>query len=264
MGYFRGIDWVIHLAALADIVPSIQDPELYFHSNVTATLNVVSLCRTHNIKRLIYAASSSCYGLANVFPTPEGASLNPEYPYALTKLMGEQLIMHWEKVYGIPSLSLRFFNVYGVRSRTSGAYGAMFGVFLAQKLAGKPFTVVGDGSQKRDFTYVTDVAGAVVSACCSDKSGSVYNVGSGSCVSVLEIVEKLGGDLTFIPKRPGEPNVTFADTSLIQKDLGWRPKVSLDTGVDNVLRDIQYWREAKVWSPEEIELATKDWFKFLA
>ena len=261
---FEGIDWVIHLAALADIVPSIQDPELYFHSNVTATLNVLSLCRANDIKRLIYAASSSCYGLADVFPTPEGASLNPEYPYALTKLMGEQLIMHWEKVYGIPSLSLRFFNVYGVRSRTSGAYGAMFGVFLAQKLAGKPFTVVGDGSQKRDFTYVTDVADAVVSACYSDKSGSIYNVGSGSCVSVLEIVQKLGGDLTFIPKRPGEPNVTFADTSLIQKDLGWRPKVSLDTGVDNVLRDIQYWDEAKVWSPKEIELATKDWFKFLA
>jgi UDP-glucose 4-epimerase len=263
-GVFEGIDWVIHLAALADIVPSIQDPELYFHSNVTATLNVLSLCRAHNIKRLIYAASSSCYGLADVFPTPEGASLNPEYPYALTKLMGEQLIMHWEKVYGIPSLSLRFFNVYGIRSRTSGAYGAMFGVFLAQKLAGKPFTVVGDGSQKRDFTYVTDVADAVVSACSSDKSGLAYNVGSGSCVSVLEIVQKLGGDSTFIPKRPGEPNVTFADTSLIQKDLGWRPKVSLDTGVNNVLRDIQYWSKAKVWSPEEIELATKDWFKFLA
>ena len=104
----------------------------------------------------------------------------------------------------------------------------------------------------------------MISACFSDKSRSAYNVGSGSCISVLEIVKKLGGDLTFIPKRQGEPNVTFPDTSLIQKDLGWRPKVSLDKGVDNVLRDIQYWSEAKVWSSKEIELATKDWFKFLA
>jgi UDP-glucose 4-epimerase len=221
------------------------------------------LCHSNNIKRLVYSASSSCYGLADIYPTPETAALRPEYPYALTKLMGEQLVMHWQKVYSVPALSLRFFNVYGTRSRTSGTYGAMFGVFLAQKLAGKPFTVVGDGSQKRDFTYVTDVAAAVLAACLSDKSGLSYNVGSGTPVPVLDVAHKLGGEVVFIPKRPGEPDITFADVTEIKNDLNWRAEVSIDQGISNVLDAIEYWREAVVWTPEKIAVATKDWFKFL-
>ncbi|WP_000646248.1 SDR family oxidoreductase, partial [Leptospira interrogans] len=222
---FQSIDYVFHLAALADIVPSIQNPEGYFQSNVTGTLNVLQASRHYGVKRFVYAASSSCYGIPELYPTPETSPILPQYPYALTKRMGEELVMHWAQVYKFPALSLRFFNVYGPRSRTSGTYGAVFGVFLAQKLAGKPFTVVGDGKQTRDFTYVQDVAEAVFAAAQSDKVGEIYNVGSGATISVNRIVELLKGEVTYIPKRPGEPDSTFADIAKIKKDLKWSPKI---------------------------------------
>lgn len=214
---FQSVDYVFHLAALADIVPSIQNPEGYFQSNVTGTLNVLQASRHYGVKRFVYAASSSCYGIPELYPTPETSPILPQYPYALTKRMGEELVMHWAQVYKFPALSLRFFNVYGPRSRTSGTYGAVFGVFLAQKLAGKPFTVVGDGKQTRDFTYVQDVAEAVFAAAQSDKVGEIYNVGSGATISVNRIVELLKGEVTYIPKRPGEPDSTFADIAKIKK-----------------------------------------------
>lgn len=259
----EGARYVIHLAALADIVPSIQNPESYFASNVTGTLNVLKAAQKGRISKFIYAASSSCYGMASSFPTIESDPIMPEYPYALTKRMGEELVMHWHQVYDLPCISLRFFNVYGTRSRTSGTYGAMFGVFLAQKLAAKPFTVVGDGQQTRDFTYVTDVADAVVAATLSDVQGEVFNVGSGKTVSVNRITELLGGEKVYIPKRPGEPDITFADITRIQNFLGWSPKISIEDGVGLVLKNIDYWRDAVVWTPESIGSATEDWFKYL-
>ncbi|AKH77658.1 SDR family oxidoreductase [Leptospira interrogans] len=260
---FQSVDYVFHLAALADIVPSIQNPEGYFQSNVTGTLNVLQASRHYGVKRLVYAASSSCYGIPELYPTPETSPILPQYPYALTKRMGEELVMHWAQVYKFPALSLRFFNVYGPRSRTSGTYGAVFGVFLAQKLAGKPFTVVGDGKQTRDFTYVRDVVEAVFAAAQSDKVGEIYNVGSGATISVNRIVELLKGEVTYIPKRPGEPDSTFADIAKIKKDLKWSPKISIETGIGELLKNIDYWREAPVWTPDKIEKATSDWFKYL-
>ncbi len=260
---FQSVDYVFHLAALADIVPSIQNPEGYFQSNVTGTLNVLQASRHYGVKRFVYAASSSCYGIPELYPTPETSPILPQYPYALTKRMGEELVMHWAQVYKFPALSLRFFNVYGPRSRTSGTYGAVFGVFLAQKLAGKPFTVVGDGKQTRDFTYVQDVAEAVFAAAQSDKVGEIYNVGSGATISVNRIVELLKGEVTYIPKRPGEPDSTFADIAKIKKDLKWSPKISIETGIGELLKNIDYWREAPVWTPDKIEKATSDWFKYL-
>ncbi|MQF67768.1 NAD-dependent epimerase/dehydratase family protein, partial [SAR202 cluster bacterium AD-802-F09_MRT_200m] len=143
-GIFSGVRWVFHLAGLADIVPSITDPLKYHRANVDGTVAVLEAARGAQASRFIYAASSSCYGLPDQFPTPETAPLQPMYPYALTKYIGEQCVMHWEKVYSMPCVSLRLFNVYGPRTRTSGTYGAVFGVFLAQKLANKPFTIVGD------------------------------------------------------------------------------------------------------------------------
>ncbi|MGQ2851418.1 SDR family oxidoreductase, partial [Leptospira interrogans] len=238
---FQSVDYVFHLAALADIVPSIQNPEGYFQSNVTGTLNVLQASRHYNVKRFVYAASSSCYGIPELYPTPETSPILPQYPYALTKRMGEELVMHWAQVYKFPALSLRFFNVYGPRSRTSGTYGAVFGVFLAQKLAGKPFTVVGDGKQTRDFTYVRDVVEAVFAAAQSDKVGEIYNVGSGATISVNRIVELLKGEVTYIPKRPGEPDSTFADIAKIKKDLKWFPKISIETGIGELLKNIDYW-----------------------
>jgi UDP-glucose 4-epimerase len=260
---FTGKDWVFHIAALADIVPSIQHPKQYFEANVQGTFHVLSAAEKAGIKRLVYSASSSCYGIPDLYPTPETTEIKPQYPYALTKRMGEELVLHWGLIYKLPVISLRFFNVYGPRSRTSGTYGAVLGVFLAQKLAGKPFTIVGDGTQTRDFTFVTDIADAIVTAAKSDKSLEVYNVGSGKTVSVNRLVELLEGEKVFIPKRPGEPDVTFADISKIQKELSWQPKVSIEDGVKEILKNIEYWRNAPVWTPDSINEATKDWFKFL-
>lgn len=260
---FDGSDWVFHLAALADIVPSIQSPIDYFNANVTGTLNVLEAAKHSNVKKLIYSASSSCYGIPSIYPTPESADITPVYPYALTKRLGEEIVLHWERVYRIPSISLRFFNVYGPRSRTSGTYGAVFGVFLAQKLAGVPYTVVGDGTQTRDFTYVSDIVDALLAAANSNKSGKIYNVGSGATISVNRLVELLQGPCVHIPKRPGEPDCTFADISLIKKDLNWAPKVTIEDGIDKILKEIEYWAAAPIWGPESIELATKDWFKYL-
>ena len=172
----------------------------------------------NNIKRFIYSASSSCYGIPKTYPTDETAKLDPQYPYALTKKLGEDLVLHFSKVYNLNATSLRFFNVYGPRSRTSGAYGAVFGVFLAQKLFNKPFTVVGDGKQKRDFTYVSDVVEAIYEISKSKKlSNQVFNVGSGNTISINKITKLLGGKKINIPKRPGEPNITFADIKKLKK-----------------------------------------------
>lgn len=260
---FQGVDWVFHLAALADIVPSIHTPVHYHRANVDGTAAVLECARGAGVKRVIYAASSSCYGVPDQVPTPETAALRPQYPYALTKMVGEHYVMHWALVYGLPCVSLRLFNVYGPRSRTSGTYGAVFGVFLAQKLAGQPFTVVGDGTQTRDFTFVTDVADAFIAAAASDIVGEIMNVGSGHTYSVLRLVELLGGDKVHIPKRPGEPDCTFADTRKIERLLGWRPRVPFEQGVRVMLDHIDYWREAPVWTVEGIREATTDWFKYL-
>lgn len=261
--YFHQIDWVFHLAAKADIVPSIENPREYYETNVDGTFNVLECAKKNRVKRFIYAASSSCYGLATQFPTPENASISPEYPYALTKYLGEQLVLHYEKVYRLPALSLRFFNVYGQRARTTGAYGAVFGVFLAQKLNQKPFTIVGDGTQSRDFTYVTDIAEALYLAAQSNVTGDIFNVGSGNHYTVNRLVELLEGDKVYIPKRPGEPDCTFADITKIRKELGYQPKVLFEEGVKILIDHIEDFKDAPVWDPEEIEKATKSWFKFL-
>jgi UDP-glucose 4-epimerase len=263
MPIFGRVEWVFHLAALADIVPSIQHPTDYHHANVDGTVAVLEAARTAGVKRFLYAASSSCYGIPDVYPTPEQAEIRPEYPYALTKFLGEQCVLHWGKVYRIPVVSLRLFNVYGPRARTSGAYGAVFGVFLAQKLNHQPLTVVGDGTQCRDFTYVSDVVEAFVTAAKSEVAGEVFNVGTGSPVSVNRLVELLGGDVVYISKRPGEPDRTHADIRKIGRELGWKPTVSIEEGVKVLLDTIESWREAPVWTPESIAAATREWFRYL-
>ena len=260
---FAGVDWVFHLAGLADIVRSIEMPDLYFSTNVQGTFNVLECARAAHVKRFIYAASSSSYGIPDVYPTPETVPVNPQYPYALTKYLGEQLVLHWARTYNLPSLSLRLFNVYGPRSRTTGTYGAVFGVFLAQKTHGRPFTVVGDGRQTRDFTYVTDVAEAFVCAAKSDLTGEAMNVGSGDHYSVNRLVELLGGEVVHIPKRPGEPDCTFADVARIRQRLGWKANVSFVQGVAHMLNHLDDWRDAPLWDPDSIERATESWFRYL-
>jgi len=261
--WFTGADYVFHFGGIGDIVPSIERPLDYMRANVTGTLAVLEAARYAKVKKFVYAASSSCYGSAPRIPTPEDAPIISEYPYALAKYLGECAVVHWGRVYGLPVISLRIFNAYGPRSRTNGVYGAVFGVFLAQKLNGCPFTVVGDGSQTRDFVYVTDVARAFLLAAESEYTQEIFNVGAGAPQSVNRLVELLGGDVVYVPKRPGEPDCTWADTRKIRERLRWLPLVSFEDGVANMLRSIEYWSDAPVWTPEAIEAATQVWFKYL-
>jgi len=262
--YFKNVDYVFHLAALADIVPSIQNPKEYFDSNVDGTLSVLRCCLNHKIKKIIYSASASCYGISKKIPTSEKSEIVPQYPYALTKRLGEELVLHWSEVYNLNFTSFRFFNVYGPRSRTTGAYGAMFGVFLAQKIANKPMTIVGNGNQKRDFTYVSDVVDGLLKSINNKKSDKqILNLGTGKAVSVNQIVKMLNGKKTFIPKRPGEPDITVADITKIKKYLNWKPKISINLGINKLLDNIDYWKNAPIWTSAKIKHATKDWFKYL-
>jgi UDP-glucose 4-epimerase len=259
---FQGARYVFHFAGIGDIVPSIERPAEYMSANVQGTVAVLEAARRAGVAKFVYAASSSCYGIAST-PTREDHPINPLYPYALSKYQGEQAAFHWHKVYGLPVNSVRIFNAYGTRSRTSGAYGAVFGVFLRQKLAGKPFTVVGDGTQRRDFLYVTDVARAFLAAAETSHVGDFWNLGGGNPQSVNRLIELLGGEKVFIPKRPGEPDVTWADIGKIQRELGWKPLVSFEEGVARIVATIDYWREAPLWDPQSIASATETWFKFM-
>ena len=260
---FAGAEYVFHFAGIGDIVPSIDKPVDYLATNVIGTVKVLECARHARVRKLVYAASSSCYGLADV-PTREDAPIQPEYPYALSKYMGEEAVLHWGRVYRLPVNSIRIFNAYGTRSRTSGAYGAVFGVFLAQKIAGKPFTLVGDGTQQRDFLFVTDVAHAFFLAATTDRANEVYNLGAGNPQTVNRLIELLGGgEIVRVPKRPGEPDCTWADITKIERDLGWKQQVSFEEGVGQMLKNLDYWRQAPVWDPVSIAGATKNWFMFL-
>jgi UDP-glucose 4-epimerase len=252
------------LAAIADIVPSIINPLEYISNNFNGTINVLESMRLNNIKRIIYAASSSCYGVTKKIPTSEIEKIQTLYPYAFSKYIAEQAIIHWADVYKIEYISLRLFNVYGPRSRTKGAYGAVMGVFLKQKLLNKPFTIVGNGNQKRDFVYVGDVVDAIVRAGNYKKCNKIFNVGGGNPQKINDLVKLLNGKKTYIPKRPGEPDITFSDNTNIKKYLKWKPKVSLKDGVSILLKNINYWKDAPLWTPSKIKSATKEWFKFLS
>jgi UDP-glucose 4-epimerase len=260
---FRGAELIFHFAGIGDIVPSMERPIDYMSANVIGTVHALEGARWAGAKKFVYAASSSCYGLTKELPTTESAPIRPQYPYALSKLLGEQAVLHWGHVYRLPVNSLRIFNAYGLRSRTTGAYGAVFGVFLAQKLAEKPLTVVGDGAQRRDFLYVTDVARAFHLAARSEQVQQVYNLGAGQPQSVNRLVELLGGEVVHLPKRPGEPDCTWADTSKVRRDLGWQPNVTFEEGVAKMLAHIDYWRDAPVWDVASIHEATRAWFAFL-
>ena len=239
------------------IIASIIQSKSFYWLAVVAIINtVISLYYYFNIARSMFFENESS---VNKSQTDYLIILI----VAVTSSQGLLFYFYWSQLYNLPAISLRLFNVYGPRSRTSGSYGAVFGVFLAQKLAGRPYTVVGDGQQTRDFTFVSDIVTALIAASETEKSGRIYNVGSGRTVSINCIVDLLGGDKEYIPKRPGEPDCTFADISRITQEIGWKPQVSIEEGVQELLKDMTYWKDAPVWTPKSIGEATEDWFKYL-
>ena len=260
---FKKIDIVIHLAAISDIVPSINQPNEYLDVNFNGTLNILENMRKNKVKKIIFAASSSCYGIPKSLPTKEIDSINPRYPYAFSKYISEQLIIHWSNVYKLNFISLRLFNVYGTRSRTNNAYGAAIGVFIKQKLSKKPFTVVGTGKQKRDFVNVKDVAELFHKCVFTNVKNEIFNVGSGKPKSVNYLLKLLKGKKIKVPKRPGEPNITHANINKIKKKLNWMPKISFEEGIKEVLENKYYWSKAPLWTKKKIQKATKNWFKYL-
>lgn len=259
--YFKNINVVFHLAGQSDIVPSIENPSLYYDVNSSGTLKILNYVRDYKIQNYVYAASSSCYGIPKKYPTKENSEINPRYPYALTKYLGEKLSLHWSKLYNFKCISLRLFNVFGPRVRTTGHYGAVFGVFLSQLANKKPLTIVGNGKQKRDFTYVSDVVDAFILAS-KHKKSSIFNVGTSKPISINQVVKILKAKKTIsIPKRPGEPFQTNADIKKINKELKWYPKVKFENGLKVMLEDIDNWKKAPLWNKSKIKYATKKWFK---
>lgn len=263
--YFNNIDCVMHLAALSDIIPSVTHPDQYFKSNVQATINLLEIMREKKIKKIIYAASSSCYGIPQKFPTNENSNIDTRYPYSFTKYIAEQSILHWSKVYNIKAVSLRLFNVYGPRVRTVGHYGAVFGVFLAQLANNYPLTIVGNGNQKRDFTYVTDVVKAFLLAARSNfVNYQIFNIGCGKPISIKKLVKILNPKkIKYLAKRPGEPRMTFACIKRAKKKLKWSPKISFEQGLMMMLKELKNWKKAPLWTEKKILVATKEWFKFI-
>ena len=233
--YFKGADYIFHLAALAEIIPSFKNPKKYFKNNVVGTLKVVEAAKKMNIKKLIYAASSSCYGTPKAFPISENYKIDPKSPYAVTKFMGEEIIMKYADIFKMPNISFRFFNVYGPRLNISGRYSAVIGNFLSQTKNNKPLTIVGNGKQTRDFIHVDDLLNAFIKIIKSRHVNKIYNLGSGRRISINTIARIFNGKKKFIPIRPGEPKDSLANISKLKKDINWKPKISIQSGIKKLL-----------------------------
>ena len=232
-------DWVFHLAAMSRIQPSITDPYLAFDENVMGTLNVLEGCRLGGVKRVVYSASSSCFGDANAAALSHGIALREgdpkdfRSPYALSKHVGEQMMDLWRDLYGLSTVSLRYFNVFGPRHQETGSYSTVIAIFRRQVRQGEPMTVVGDGEQRRDFTFVGDVVRANMLAAMNYPVNGTFNIGCGRNYSINEVAGMIAPNhpVEHIPPRQGEYRVTLADNSRAQQELGWRPLVQLEQGL---------------------------------
>ena len=258
------IDYVFHFAGHGELIPSIENPLEYFNNNSFNTAKLIDYIRNKKIrlKKFIYAASSSCYGISNI-KTHERAKIKIEHPYAFSKFIGEQIAFHWGKIYKIPVISIRIFNAYGPRSRTTNVYGAVIGVFLKQKISNKPLTIVGNGNQKRDFLFISDLCDAFYKAALSKHDQEVFNLGNGKPRSINTLAKLIHDKYTKIPWRPGEPKVTHANIKKIKKMLNWKPEISLEVGINHILKDLSYWKKAPLWTVNKIKKATKNWMEFL-
>lgn len=252
--HFKGIDYVFHLAARARIQPSIKDPVPTFHDNIIGTLNVLLSAKDAGVKRVIYSASSSSYGDQETLPLHESMQSNFKSPYSLSKYVGEKTCEVFSKLYGLETVSLRYFNVYGPRQLTEGAYATVVGIFLKQLKDKEPLTIVSPGTIRRDFTHISDIVEANILALESKKvgKGEVINIGRGKNYSINEVaslilshakpeVQLAGADFlrkphaVYIPERPGESKITLADNKKAQQLLGWIPKVSFEEGISALI-----------------------------
>ena len=235
-----GVDVVFHLAAKARVQPSIENPIEYHNTNVNGTLNMLDACRRYGVKRFIFSSSSSVYGDVEQLPTPEEHELNPMSPYALHKLQGEQYCKLFSELYDLETVCLRYFNVYGERQNTEGAYCLVMGIFAGQLLKGEPMTINGDGENRRDFTYVGDVVDANIR--CMDYplelNGDVFNIGNGDNKSVNQIADMMGGSRTHT-EPVIEPRVTLADNSKVRRVLSWKPTEDLKKWIQKWVKTLE-------------------------
>ena len=237
--YIDGADVIFHLAALARVQPSIEDPLPYNNANITGTLNILLAAHKVGAKRVVYSASSSAYGNATKFPTPEEHPTNPLSPYGLQKYVGEQYCKMFSQVYGLDTVSLRYFNVYGERMSLEGAYKLAIPIFANQMLEGKPLTINNDGEQRRDFTYVGDVVSANILAATNpeDLKGEAFNIGNGDNYSVNELADMLGGEKSY-GNKVIEPFETLADNSKAALMFNWEPKGNLPTWIKKYKKEL--------------------------
>ena len=241
---FEKIDFVFHLAAIPQILVSIKDPVGTSKVNILGTINVFKAAIEAKVKRVIFASSSSVYGNQEKLPLKENMRPNPVNPYALQKLVGEQFAKLFTKLYGIPIISLRYFNVYGPRININSDYSSVIGKFLKQKAEGKPLTIFGNGEQTRDFCYIDDVVDATIKAMESKKlkGGEVINIGSGKSYSINYLANLIGGKRKYLTPREGDIKHTQADITLAKKLFTWQPKVSFEEG----LRRVKEWFKKKI------------------
>ena len=231
---FKGVAYVFHTAANARIQPSIIDPRSSNETNITGTLNVLVASRDAKVKKVIYSASSSAYGTQKHMPLREDMNPNPQSPYAIQKLVGEMYCKNFNSLYGLPTVSLRYFNVYGPRQLTEGAYATVIGIFFRELSAGRSMPIVQDGRiKRRDYTHVSDIVDGNMRAMKSKKvgKGEVINLGTRRNYSVVEVARLIGGPTLFIPKRLGEAKETLADNTRARRLLGWKPNVILTDGI---------------------------------
>lgn len=234
---FKGVDFVFHEAALPRIPLSIEKPQESNDINIKGTLNALVAAKFFGVKKFIYAASSSALGSNNSIPMKEDSQCHPLNPYALQKYVGELYCKIFSNIYKLPTVSLRYFNVYGPRQPREGSYVPVIGIFLTQKKKGEKLTITGDGKQTRDFTHVFDVVRANILTMESDKvgEGEVINIGGGKNYSINKIAEMVGGEAIHISERPGEMRDTLADITKARTLLGWQPEITLEEGIKKLL-----------------------------
>ena len=230
---YEGQDAVFHLAAEARIQPTIEDPLKAFENNMIGTATVLECARVCRVKRVVYSSTSAAYGIANTPPLSETMPTDCLNPYSVSKVAGEEMCKMYARLYGMETVTFRYFNVYGERQPLRGQYAPVIGIFLRQRAAGEPMTVVGDGTQRRDFTYVGDVVAANIRAATMTQSadhrwGQIYNIGTGRNYSINEIAALMGGETVTLPPRPAESRLSLADTTKANSDLGWTSKVRLE------------------------------------